>query len=340
MVAISVYRYGHRLNRDKRITTHTALVARAFGAREIVVDTRDEGLEDTVRDVNERFGNDFSIETGVSWQQFRRRHDGAVVHLTMYGQPVGEVIDDIQGHDDVVALVGSQKVPGRFYGIADYNVAVGNQPHSEVAALALFLHFLTDGGWQHRRFYGIHRVVPQRHGKKVVERDYAELLRDAGCPPAVIEHARRVQRLAVAIATCIRRRGVDVDMATVKIGAMLHDLGRAETQDIMHVPAGISLAQEYGLPDKIVRVIERHAGAGIDRAEAEKLGLPPGDYMPRTIEEKIVAHADNLTGMEYRDVDAAAEKLREAAGEMAAGRLLKMHRELSELCGQDVGELL
>ncbi|MFO8133695.1 MAG: HDIG domain-containing protein [Thermoplasmatota archaeon] len=340
MVAVSVYRYGHRLGRDKRITTHTALVARAFGAREIVVDTKDEGLEETVADVNERFGNDFSIETGVSWRRFRRHRDGAVVHLTMYGEHIDDVIDDIRRHERVIALVGSQKVPGRFYGEADYNVAVGNQPHSEVAALALFLHYVTDGGWATRRFYGTHQVIPQPRGKKVVERDYESLLRDAGCQPEVVEHARKVQRLAVAIAERIRQRGGDVDLATVKIGAMLHDLGRSETHGIGHIPAGVRLARELGLPENVVRVIERHGGAGIDPDEAERLGLPPGDYVPQRLEEKIVAHADNLTGMEYRDVDTVVQKLRRDAGEVAADRAQRLHDELSERCGCDVEELL
>lgn len=339
MVAVSVYRYGHRLSRDKRITTHTALVARAFGARGITVDSTDDRLEATIADVNERFGDDFSIETGVSWREFRRAHEGAVVHLTMYGLPIDDVIDDIRRHDDVIAVVGSQKVPGSFYGEADYNVAVGNQPHSEVAALAVFLHYLTEGGWTDRRFYGTHRIVPQARGKKVVERDYAALLRDTGCPPGVVEHAGKVQHLALAIAQRVKQQGANVDLATVKIGAMLHDLGRAESQGIDHIPAGVALARRHGLPKKVVRVIERHGGAGIDRDEAAKLGLPVKDYTPQTIEEKIVAHADILTGHGYRDIETAAAKLRRDAGDAAAEKARRLHDELNELCGCDIGEL-
>lgn len=340
MVTVSVYRYGHRISRDKRITTHTALVARAFGAREIVIDTKDDGLEETIADVNDRFGNDFSIRTGISWRRFRRDNDGVVVHLTMYGEHIDDVIEDIRQKDNVIALVGSQKVPGAFYGEADYNVAIGNQPHSEVAALALFLHYLTDGDWTNRRFYGTYQVIPQRHGKKVVERDYVELLREAGCSSEVIEHARKVQHLAVVIATRLQQQGIDVDLAVVKIGALLHDIGRSETHGIGHIPAGVRLAKKYGLSEKVIRVIERHGGAGIGRDEAEKLGLPPGEYVPQSIEEKIVAHADNLTGMEYRDIDVAVEKLRENAGVRAAKKMRCLHDELSELCGCDIGDLI
>ena len=38
---------------------------------------------------------------------------------------------------------------------------------------------------------------------------------------------------------------------------------------------------------------KRHIGAGIDRKEAKRLKLPAGDYTPKTLEEKIIAHADN-----------------------------------------------
>ncbi|HID25255.1 MAG TPA: tRNA (cytidine(56)-2'-O)-methyltransferase [Thermoplasmata archaeon] len=168
---IAVLRLGHRIGRDKRVTTHVALVARAFGADKIFVDRRDSKLEETIRDVCERFGGGFTIETDVNWRQVMRDWRGVSVHLTMYGEPFDEVIDDIRRHSNVLVVVGAEKVPMELFGLADFNVAIGNQPHSEVAALALFLDKYTKGGWQRKQFDGKIRIVPTKQGKQVVSHE-------------------------------------------------------------------------------------------------------------------------------------------------------------------------
>jgi tRNA (cytidine56-2'-O)-methyltransferase len=165
---IAVLRIGHRPARDKRITTHVALVARAFGADKIFVDTRDKDLENTIHSVVERFGGNFEIKTGVNWKKIVREWSGVIIHLTMYGMPLDEVIVDIQRNKDILIIVGSEKVPAELFEIADYNVAVGNQPHSEVAALALFLDRYLDGKWSKKKFNGKIRIVPSERGKKVI----------------------------------------------------------------------------------------------------------------------------------------------------------------------------
>ena len=64
MTEIYVLRLGHRPDRDKRVTTHVALTARAFGAQGIFVSTKDEELERSVRSVVKRFGGGFSSHHG------------------------------------------------------------------------------------------------------------------------------------------------------------------------------------------------------------------------------------------------------------------------------------
>ncbi len=168
---IAVLRWGHRIPRDSRITTHVALTARAFGADAIYVDTEDPELEDTVRDVVRRFGGDFKIETGVNWRKIIKEWKGVRVHLTMYGEHIDDALPKIPG-DDVLIIVGAEKVPKEFYEIADFNVAVGNQPHSEVAALAVFLDRLLDGKGLRKRFEGAEiEIVPNPRGKTVREHD-------------------------------------------------------------------------------------------------------------------------------------------------------------------------
>ncbi len=168
---ITVLRLGHRPQRDKRITTHVALVARAFGADRIIVTTKDESIERTVRDVVQRFGGNFEIITGVSWKKIIREFDGVKVHLTMYGMPIDDVINEIPKDRNLLIIVGAEKVPREIYELADYNVAVGNQPHSEVAALAIFLDRFYEGKELKRQFDGKMKIVPQKKGKLVIKND-------------------------------------------------------------------------------------------------------------------------------------------------------------------------
>lgn len=168
-------RLGHRPGRDKRVTTHVGLVARAFGASGIAIaGVRDESVVKSLLKVRDLWGcRDFSIEDGVDPVEYIerwKRSNGVVVHLTMYGVHVDDVIEQIRSLGrDILVIVGAEKVPRVFYELADFNVAIGHQPHSEVAALAVFLDRLF-GGKELRlicpdaKLY----VVPQQRGKKVV----------------------------------------------------------------------------------------------------------------------------------------------------------------------------
>ena len=137
---VVVLRLSHRPARDKRITTHVCLVARAFGANGVVyTGIRDKALEENVEKVVNVWGGPFFIRYEKSWKKFIEGWKGKVVHLTMYGIHVDDIIDEIRKVKDLLIIVGGEKVPGEIFKLADFNVAVGNQPHSEVSALALFL---------------------------------------------------------------------------------------------------------------------------------------------------------------------------------------------------------
>ncbi len=168
---ITVLRIGHRPARDKRVTTHVALAARAFGAQRILVDTRDAALEKTVRDVVRRFGGPFEIETGISWRRALSDFHGTRVHLTMYGLPMDEVLPKLPPGGELLVVVGAEKVPADLYRLADWNIAVGNQPHSEVSALAVFLDRYLAGEGIRRTFRGRLRIRPSARGKDVEDAD-------------------------------------------------------------------------------------------------------------------------------------------------------------------------
>jgi tRNA (cytidine56-2'-O)-methyltransferase len=168
---IAVLRIGHRIDRDKRITTHVALVARAFGADTIFITTKDEKIKKNIQLVCKRFGGDFQVETGLDPKKIIKSWKGTIVHLTMYGAELEKVVDHIDKDRDLLIIVGAEKVPPYFYEISDINVSVGNQPHSEVAALALFLDRFTKAAWQRKNFYGNIQIIPCVKGKKVLTRE-------------------------------------------------------------------------------------------------------------------------------------------------------------------------
>jgi tRNA (cytidine56-2'-O)-methyltransferase len=164
---------GHRFFRDSRVTTHVCLTARALGADGVIIaDREDKTVEATIREVTGRFGGDFSIESGKPWRKTIRDwsdQGGKVVHLTAYGLRLPDVIDEInQVEGDILVVVGSEKMPGEVFKLADWNVSVTNQPMSEVAALAVFL----DWHLQHHAFdkafpNGQVEIVPSSDQKRV-----------------------------------------------------------------------------------------------------------------------------------------------------------------------------
>lgn len=165
---ITVVRLGHRPGRDERTTTHVALVARAFGADRVVIPEGAGQASETVGDVCERFGGDIEVVTASRPLDHLETATAPIVHLTMYGQPVQSTVEEIAATIDkeLIVAVGAGKVPGEVYDLARWNVAVTNQPHSEIAALGVFLDRFTDGAALSTDFEGAAvSVVPSAAGK-------------------------------------------------------------------------------------------------------------------------------------------------------------------------------
>lgn len=174
MSEVVVLRLGHRPGRDKRISTHAALVARAFGADGIVFAEYKAGkTKESLECVNEEWGGSFFVEGRRDWREEVedwQESGGKVVHLTMYGLPVGNEVPELDD-EDLLVLIGSEKVPGEVYDLADHNIAVGNQPHSEISALAVFLDRYFGGEELNREFPDAKReIVPSGSGKDVEEK--------------------------------------------------------------------------------------------------------------------------------------------------------------------------
>jgi len=165
---VYVLRLGHRPERDKRISTHVALTARALGAKGIYFSSFDEKVFESVRDVVSRWGGDFFIEE-VNWRKLLKNFDGIKVHLTMYGIPLPEKIEEIKRTEKLLVVVGAEKVPSEIYELCDYNISIGNQPHSEVAALAIFLDRVLDKTFEIKFEDSTIEVIPSERGKVVRE---------------------------------------------------------------------------------------------------------------------------------------------------------------------------
>jgi tRNA (cytidine56-2'-O)-methyltransferase len=162
-----VLRIGHRAGRDPRLSTHLALVARAFGAERMFLHPPDPSLATRLAAVVDRWGGTFQVVGADAWKPIVRDFDGTVVHLTMYGEPIEKVLPRLRRSRRLLLVVGGAKVPPELYQLATWNVAVGHEPHSEVAAVAVTLERLRGVPGPGANPGGRQQIVPRTRGKKV-----------------------------------------------------------------------------------------------------------------------------------------------------------------------------
>lgn len=171
---IIVLRLGHRIGRDSRISTHCGLVSRALGADKIIYSGDEEkNLLESVSSVTKQWGGSFEAEYEKSWKKIvneYKKKGFLIVHLSIYGLPIQEKIDLIKKSKNILVIVGGEKVPAEVYQYVDYNIGVSQQPHSEIAALSVFLHDYFRGKELEKEFENpVIKVIPQERGKKVID---------------------------------------------------------------------------------------------------------------------------------------------------------------------------
>ncbi len=166
---IKVLRLGHRAGRDDRISTHVGLTSRQWGASEIVYSgQKDSNMLESLRDTVDRWGGEFKISYTEDWRDVVRSFDGLTVQLTMYGEKIDEKEEELKDkfeEQDLLVVVGAEKVPRWVYENVDYNISVGNQPHSEIAALAVFLDRVQKNGIKEEFENADIEVVPSEKDK-------------------------------------------------------------------------------------------------------------------------------------------------------------------------------
>lgn len=170
---VSVLRIGHRLVRDDRVTTHAALVARAFGAERIYMTGIDQSVSKTVAGVAKRWGGEFEVNVIHDWKALAKawkKEGGKVAHLTMYGINIDNAAEKLRKESRILVIIGAEKVPREVYDLADYNISVGSQPHSEIAALAIFLDRMFKGKQLKKELAGSKlKIIPSESGKEIQE---------------------------------------------------------------------------------------------------------------------------------------------------------------------------
>jgi len=146
MPKVVVLRWGHRLQRDARLTTHVVLTARALGASGLILsDIKDKRIKETVEKVIKKW----DIQTSDTLKRIKA------------------------SEKDILVVIGSQKVPKEFFSrsVSDFNLAIGNQPHSECASLAMFLDRFFEGEELTKSFENARiRITPQKRGKKLARK--------------------------------------------------------------------------------------------------------------------------------------------------------------------------
>lgn len=165
----------------------------------------------------------------------------------------------------------------------------------------------------------------------------AELLDQAGCSRPVVDHVHAVAELALAMA----RRLPTADRDIVLAGALLHDVGRGFDQGPAHVPAGIAFLRDHGIDEAVVRCVARHMGAGIPPGQARSWGWPADEiYEPETMEETVVAHADNLTaGTRYIPLEVTLDRYRSQGLADQVPRLERLEKRLADALGVPPSQL-
>ncbi|MCL6003519.1 MAG: HDIG domain-containing protein [Candidatus Thermoplasmatota archaeon] len=135
--------------------------------------------------------------------------------------------------------------------------------------------------------------------------------------------------------------GCDSDKQLLEAGALLHDIGRTVTHSIFHGVEGYKILKREGMDEAIARFCSTHVGAGLLKSTAKRLKLPDQDYIPRSIEEKIVCNSDTLLkGVKVVTIDDIAEDYRQKGLSSEVPRLKRLYSYLEKRCGFSIEELM
>lgn len=156
----------------------------------------------------------------------------------------------------------------------------------------------------------------------------------------ITRHSQSVADKALRIAEAHPELGVDKDF--LYEAAMLHDIGVVKADApgikcfgsepyICHGILGAEMLRAEGLP-RHARVCERHTGAGLSKEDIinQGLPLPHADFLPETIEEKLICYADKFFSKTRLDEEKTLEQAERSVGKHGEAGLVRF-REWAEM---------
>ena len=156
----------------------------------------------------------------------------------------------------------------------------------------------------------------------------------------LLHHSHQVADMALAVAD--RHPELHLDRDFLYRASMLHDVGIFLTDApaihcfgkapyLIHGRLGAELMREEG-DEKTARVCERHTGTGLtaENIRTQNLPLPPGDYLPETLEEQVVCYADKFFSKTHLDREKTIEQAEKSLAKFG-GDTLARFREMKRL---------
>lgn len=161
-----------------------------------------------------------------------------------------------------------------------------------------------------------------------------------GSDDRIVRHCQAVARLSAMVASTASAKGIALDERAMVAAALLHDIGRNKTHLVSHGYIGAQILEQEGVDRVVVEIVRKHVGAGISQEEAARLGFPGGmEYVPRTLEEKIVCFCDKML-----DGDVARPLDKEVARFVRKGhdveRLIRLRDDVAQALGEDPEKVL
>jgi uncharacterized protein (TIGR00295 family) len=181
-----------------------------------------------------------------------------------------------------------------------------------------------------------------REKDTLVKKEMRELIKH-GCDDYIIQHDLLVMNISDKMIKELKRAGVDIDEKSILRGAILHDIGRSKEHSVRHGFLGGEILRKDGYDRKVIKIVENHVGGGIDKQDCAKLGLPERDFIPTSLEEKIVCLADKyVEDNQIKPLQETISKFDKILGEgnKVNKRILKIKKEIELLAKEGMESII